>query len=121
MAAREGKVDVIKYFLEFHRDKIQIDSVMMDNWTPFFYASVNGYLLTVDVLAKEGKCNVNHMDKFNRTALHWAARYNNVAMVRKLLDLGVNYDIKDVEGLSAFDLAKLNGSYEVAQMISQHQ
>jgi ankyrin repeat protein len=70
---------------------------MMDGWTPFIYAAVNGYLITVEMLHKEGNCNINDYDKFQRTALHWAARYNNRQMVRKLLDIGVNFKLRDVE------------------------
>ena len=62
---------------------------MMDGWTPFIYSAVNGYLLTVELLATEGDCNINAVDKFNRTALHWVARYDNKAMVKKLLELGI--------------------------------
>lgn len=50
---------------------------MVDGWTPFIFACVNGYMLTADTLAKEGLCNINIVDKFKRSALHWVARYNN--------------------------------------------
>eukprot|EP00347_Sterkiella_histriomuscorum_P012762 403367319 len=121
VAAREGKVDMIRHIIENHRALISVDCVMSDNWTPFFYSAVNGYLITVEVLAKEYNCNINHLDKFNRSALHWAARYNNRAMVKKLLDLGINIELKDMEELTAFELAKQHGGYEVAQLIGQHQ
>ena len=91
---------------------------MIDGWTPFLYSAVNGYLISVEVLHKEGHCNINEVDKFNRTALHWSARYNNRQMVRKLLDIGIDYELVDVEGLTAFDLAKANGNYEVGNMIT---
>lgn len=114
VAAREGKVDLIRYIIDNHRGKFEIDCRMMDQWTPFFYAAVNGYLITVEVLARHGKCNVNALDKLNRTALHWAARYNNRPMVKLLLDLGVLAETKDFEDLTAYELAKTNGCYDVA-------
>ncbi len=92
MAAREGKVEIIKFYLDNLRDKVEVDSKMMDGWTPFFYAAVNGYLISVELLYKEGHCNINLTDKFNRNALHWAARYNNQTMAKKLLDCGINYE-----------------------------
>jgi len=97
---------LIKYIIDNHRSKVELDCRMQDDWTPFFYAAVNGYMLTAEVLAKHGKCKVNAVDKLNRTALHWAARYNNRAMVKLLLDLGVKPDAIDIEGLTAYELAK---------------
>jgi ankyrin repeat protein len=99
------------------RAKVSVDCKMIDGWTPFFYAAVNGYLVSVDTLANQGHCNINSMDKFHRTALHWVARYNNKSMVKKLLDLGLNYEIQDTEKLTAYDLAKDHGNYEVAQIL----
>ena len=64
---------------------------MMDGWSALFYATANGYIFSVEVLVKEGHCNINHLDKYLRTALHWACRYNNKEMVEKLVFLGINY------------------------------
>jgi ankyrin repeat protein len=106
VAAREGKLEIIKYYISDLLDKIDINIKMLDGWTPFFYAAVNGYLISVDVFYKHPYCNVNAVDKFNRNALHWVARYNNKTMVKKLLDIGVNYEEVDVEGLTPFELAR---------------
>ena len=114
MASREGKVDIIRFYIDNLRDLVDIDCKMMDGWTPFFYAAVNGYLISVEILAKEGHCNVNALDRFNRTSLHWAARYNNNAMVKKLLELGVNHEVRDKDKQSVFELAKEHSNYEVA-------
>ncbi len=89
VAAREGKVDLIRFLLNNHKKQIDIEAKMMDGWTPVFYAAVNGYLITVELLVKEGRCELNAVDRFERTVLHWAARYNNKPMVKLLLDLGI--------------------------------
>jgi ankyrin repeat protein len=78
---------------------------MLDGWTPLMYAATNGYLLTTEMMVNEGCCDINAQDKFKRTALHWVARYNNNKMVDKLLKLGINQEIKDSEGHTAYDLA----------------
>ena len=62
LAAREGKLDIIRFHIE-HED-FEIDQIMMDGWTPFFYAAVNGYLLSAEMLAKDGNCDINILDKF---------------------------------------------------------
>ena len=112
---------MIKHLLTEYKDKVLVDALMMDEWTPFFYSAVNGYLISVDLLAKEFCCNINHIDRFQRTALHWAARYNNRAMAKKLIDLGIDVEARDKEGLTALELAKQQNCYEAAQLISAAQ
>jgi len=92
LAAREGKLELIRYYMESLQDLVNIDTAMADGWTPLIYAAVNGYTLTVQMLVLEGKANLNAVDRFSRSALHWVARYNNKQMVKKLLELGIYYD-----------------------------
>lgn len=112
---------MLKHFIDNVKDKMDVNCKMADGWTPFIYAAVNGYLLSVELLYKQGGCHINEVDKFNRTALHWVARYNNKQMVRKLLDIGVLHGSVDIEGLTAYDLAKQYNNYEIAQMIMLHK
>jgi len=53
MAAREGKFEIVKIYISMNNG-VDIDCAMDDGWTPFFYAAVNGYLLTVDILYEAG-------------------------------------------------------------------
>jgi ankyrin repeat protein len=46
-------------------------------------------------------------DKWHRTPLHWAARWNNDVMVTCLLDLGMGLYKKDGEGKTAKEIAKI--------------
>lgn len=86
----------------------------MDGWSALFYAAINGYLISVEILVKEGHCDINHRDNYKRTALHWVVRYNNKSMVKKLLDLGINFGVQDTEDMTAYDIAKLHSNYDVA-------
>ena len=112
---------MIRHFIENLKDKLDVNARMMDGWTPFFYAAINGYLISVEVLYKDGHVPINDVDRFNRTVLHWVARYNNKSMVRRLLDMGLQYDALDNEGMTALDLAKQYNNYEVAQLLVQHK
>ena len=42
--------------------------------------------------------------------MHWAARYNNSEMVKKLIELDIRIEAKDMEGMTAIDLAKVYDS-----------
>ena len=116
IAAREGKLTILEFYLKNY--EINIDVKTKDGWTPFHYASFNGYTTTMEYLIKNG-ADINMVDKFNRTALHWAARFENGQTVDKLLKLKINYSIQDIEGNTAFDIARSKKFYEVAWMINE--
>lgn len=118
-ASREGNVDIVRFYINRLSQEVDIDTPMCDGWTAFFFAAVNGYVLTVEALKIQGHCNVNALDKFKRTALHWVARYNNYTMTKKLLELGVNHKKADMESHTAFDLARLHHNLKIAELINK--
>jgi ankyrin repeat protein len=101
MAAREGHIDYIKYVVSKY--EIDIDQIMNDHWTPLFYACLNNHISVIDYLI-EKKSNINHLDKFLRTPLHWATKSRAPDAVRILLKHEARYDLFDVEGKKAEDM-----------------
>mgnify|MGYP002371326342 CR=1 FL=1 len=69
VAAREGKVEILKIFLDTY--SFAIDLTMIDGWTALHYAALNGYTRTIEFLVERG-ANIDSLDKFKRTPLHWA-------------------------------------------------
>ena len=67
---------------------------MHDGWTALAYASMNGFYHIVDRLIKAG-ADLNTKDRLRRNPLHWAARFNNVFMAQKLLEMGISYQEPD--------------------------
>ena len=123
---------------------------MIDGWTPFMYAAVNGYETIVDLLGQPRYnerarvmespfCDVNATDRLQRNSLHWvikqfaighskkdndevvpkqlnfdslvndSGKYDGIPpellMIKKLIELGVSYESKDIEGLSPLEMA----------------
>lgn len=115
IAAREGKMEILQFYLG--NFDIEIDHKMSDGWTAFHYSAFNGYTTTMEYLVTNG-ANVNMTDKFKRTALHWAARFDNKLAVEKLLKLKINYQAQDVEGNTAFDIGRNKKFYEVTCLIN---
>lgn len=111
VAAREGKITIVKFYMENY--EVNVDVKMTDGWTPFLYSAFNGYTATMEYLVKQG-ADVNAVDRFNRSALHWAVRFENKDVVEKLLKLKVNYLLQDLEGNTAFDIARSKKYYEIA-------
>lgn len=120
IAAREGKIDMVKMLCETYSDDVAVDHKMMDGWTAFFYAAMNGFINTVNYLAKQKDNNLNDIDRFHRTPLHWVARYNNLQMTSTLLELGCDFTIKDCEGMTCTELAKAHFANETHSLLITH-
>ena len=111
---------MIKYMYEnygvtqFHPDK-----TMADGWTAFHYAAANGFLNTAEYLAKVVKVNIFIVDRFKRSALHWAARFDNGRMVEFLLSLNLRHDGMDIEAKNPLDLAEIHSCPNAIQILQE--
>jgi len=74
-----------------YSSSVNVNQKTTEGWTAFSYACSNGMINTVSYLADEVEMDITILDKFDRSPLHWAARYNNQAMVTKLVQLGFEY------------------------------
>lgn len=61
------------------------------------------------------------MDRFKRNACHWASRFNNEIMVKKLLELGLDPTKTDVESQSCRNLATAYMSLDALKVIMHHE
>lgn len=112
IAAREGNQYFLRYLIENYGEHlgfsnyIEINRKTIEGWTAFCYACCNGMTNTIDYLAIECNSDTSIEDKFERTPLHWAARYNNAAVVEKLIQMDFDYLKIDGEGFTPLDLAR---------------
>ena len=67
---------------------------------PIFKASYEGQLRVIRDYVSEGG-SINAVDKWNNTALHWAAKGNQYAVLKFLVDNGVEVDAENSEGETA--------------------
>ena len=85
VAAREGRILILRLFFEPPTlGAFNADAKTIDGWTAFNYACINGFKNTAEYLQKK-RVNVHTTDKLKRTALHWAARFDNNEIVKMLL------------------------------------
>ena len=66
----------------------------------------------------EGGADINCVDRLFRSPLHWACRFNSGKLVDRLLKLGVRYQLTDIEGKQALDLAviyKCTDAHEILE------
>ena len=83
-AASRGNVEVLSYLVR----RVSSDDVEKKDSqgrTPLHYAAESSRASRViDILVGQG-CNIHAVDDKERTALHWAARWNNDKAVKKLM------------------------------------
>jgi len=61
--------------------------------------------------------DLNLQNKDGSTALHLACENGHAGVVKSLLAMGINYEIKDKKGRTAREVAKLNHHQAAADLI----
>ena len=98
-AASRGNLEVLSYLVR----RVSSDDVEKKDSqgrTPFHYAAESSRASRViDILVGKG-CNIYAVDDKERTALHWAARWNNDKAVKKLIAMvgGKTLPFSDKDG-----------------------
>jgi ankyrin repeat protein len=85
--------------------------------TPLAVAIVKGDLETVKKFIEYG-ADINQKSN-GMTPLMIAARYNQVDIIKLLLDKGANYKIMDDKGLTALKYAQLSNATQATAMLIQ--
>ena len=81
------------------------------------YAALVGAAQDIEALVLNG-ANVNLRGDLGLTALHIATSQKNAALVKVLLNLGANQDIKDAWGLTPIALAKVLKHKEIQELLT---
>uniref|UniRef100_A0AAX7VZY3 Neurogenic locus notch homolog protein 1 n=1 Tax=Astatotilapia calliptera TaxID=8154 RepID=A0AAX7VZY3_ASTCA len=96
-----------------------LDARMHDGTTPLILAA----RLAVEGMVEElinCHADVNAIDDFGKSALHWAAAVNNVEAAIVLLKNGANKDMQNNKEETPLFLAAREGSYETAKVLLDH-
>uniref|UniRef100_A0AAY4DVP4 Neurogenic locus notch homolog protein 1 n=1 Tax=Denticeps clupeoides TaxID=299321 RepID=A0AAY4DVP4_9TELE len=96
-----------------------LDARMHDGTTPLILAA----RLAVEGMVEElinCHADVNAIDDFGKSALHWAAAVNNVDAALVLLKNGANKDMQNNKEETPLFLAAREGSYETAKVLLEH-
>ena len=85
-AASRGNLEVLSYLVRRVSSE-DVERKDIQGRTPFHYAAESSRASgVIDVLVGRG-CNIYAVDNKERTALHWAARWNNDKAVKKLITI----------------------------------
>ena len=99
IASIEGDLPLVKTLVQ--TKKAQIDHV---GWTPLHYACSRGHLEIAEYLIANGAI-VDSMSPGSTTPLMMAVQSGNEQLIKLLLDKGADLKIRNVNGLTAIDIA----------------
>jgi ankyrin repeat protein/urea transporter len=106
IAAANGNVIVLNYLIHYAN---QWDISEIDNWgnSPLYEACINNHENCVNsLLASNAKINMNNEKTIN--ILGWAIISKKFGILRLLYKSGANFDAKDYDNRSIYDIASLN-------------
>ena len=101
IAAAKGYTPALILLMELGAD---INAPDVYNWTPLMRAVDNRHGKAVDVILADPRVELDHQDESGNTALHHAASNADADMIRKLLNAGIDAELKNLLGFRAFEL-----------------
>lgn len=92
-------------------------SVDLEGRTPLHWAAATDAGWCVTLLLRERSCDVNALDRRKQTPLHLAAAAGHEEAARLLVEHGAAFELRDVDGLTPDDLARMAGNSAVANLL----
>eukprot|EP00897_Mesotaenium_endlicherianum_P001498 jgi/Mesen1/1376/ME000013S00858 len=109
-AASTGDIEGLKAILKEGGDKDEKDT---EGRTALHFAAGYGEALL------DAKANPDSADKNKNTALHYAAGYGRAECVDLLIKAGASVTLRNLDGKTAADVAKLNNQEEVLKLLEK--
>jgi len=114
-AASMGDVDALKELIEAGAD---LDDKDEEGRSALHFACGYGEVKCAEALLEAG-ANVDATDKNNNTALHYSAGYGRKDIVQLLIDSGANCTLRNLDGKTPTDVAKLNNEEAVVAILEK--
>ena len=98
----------------------RIDARLNDGRTPLHLASRNGHTKVVRLLLERRAASNSKTRTDLNHPMYLAARSGHIEVVRVFLDHGAEANIKDERIWSPYEMAKMHGQHDVAQLLQDH-
>jgi tankyrase len=112
-AAASGHVEVARVLLE---GGANVQRANADQRTALHVAASYGHLDVCRLLLDWG-AKVDPVDKWKYTPLNDAARRDYLSVVKLLVERGADVRLRNVDGMTASDVARSNGMLDVAEWL----
>ncbi|KAJ3141427.1 POC1 centriolar protein A [Physocladia obscura] len=112
---QEKVMDILK------ADVNQISDVnSVDGKVALHYAAARGHTNIAQIIITSNITSVNHLDKMNRTPLHWAADVGNAEIAILLINAQANLNLLDINYRMPLHLAARSNHVNVIRCILEH-
>lgn len=117
-SCKAGDVEAAKALLTSGEDINGPDLIARPHgWTPLLYACCKGHLKVVQLLLDNG-ADLDHADESGWTGLMWSVQNRHERIAEVLAKKGARTDLQEkIKGHTALDLASLNGSIKLVEML----
>ncbi len=126
IAAGEGKIDQLKYFIRKHKIPVDDREVLLndfteDGWTALHWASVKGNNRSVKYLLRHG-ANINAISviDYNQSPLLFAIDFNQIETAKLLIKKGADVNQKDLFGVAPLTYALEIQNKELVKYLVKH-
>jgi len=111
----------VEYLLdrEIYRPSIELESTVSGH-TALIRACILSRAHVVEALLDRG-ANINYVNRFGKTALHYTAAAGDPICTRILIERFADKNIKDVNGLTPYEIADNENFVDVMKLLSQFQ
>jgi hypothetical protein len=118
-AVFNGDLEMVQVLLEFGADANSKNEI---GETPLGYASRHNYLKDPRVvrLMIAHDADPNAPGLLGCTPLHFAADHGRIEIVRLLIELGANVEVKDDKGRTLLDVAREEQHEEIIKLLPEH-
>jgi ankyrin repeat protein len=113
-AADSGHVAVVRVLLEGGANAERANA---NQQTDLHYAAWSEHLAVCRLLLDWG-AKVDPLDTWKDTPLHEAARMGQLCVIKLLVERGADVRVKNKEGRTASDIARINGKLDVAEWLN---
>ncbi|KAL3472617.1 hypothetical protein BJX99DRAFT_262178 [Aspergillus californicus] len=112
--AKHGALKRVKQLLA---EGVQPDTRNDQGVTPLWNAASYGHFQVVEALLQTNQVDVNAKSSAGRTPIFWAAARGYASIVRLLLDAHAVPNVPDINGNTAYDMARRHAHFEVARIL----
>uniref|UniRef100_A0A1I7TBT6 ANK_REP_REGION domain-containing protein n=1 Tax=Caenorhabditis tropicalis TaxID=1561998 RepID=A0A1I7TBT6_9PELO len=113
LAAYNGHLSIVHLLLQH---KAFVNSKSKTGEAPLHLAAQNGHVKVVNVLVQDHGASLEAITLDNQTALHFAAKFGQLAVSQTLLALGANPNARDDKGQTPLHLAAENDFPDVVKL-----
>uniref|UniRef100_A0A8R1HXB3 ANK_REP_REGION domain-containing protein n=1 Tax=Caenorhabditis japonica TaxID=281687 RepID=A0A8R1HXB3_CAEJA len=113
LAALNGHLSIVHLLLTY---KAFVNSKSKTGEAPLHLAAQNGHVKVVNVLVQDHGASLEAITLDNQTALHFAAKFGQLAVSQTLLALGANPNARDDKGQTPLHLAAENDFPDVVKL-----